>query len=79
MLVDPNTPMLKAPGTTRLKLKYYEMLTSFAFNFNLRRYTKSAAALGEAMSRVEPARYCSTRHRWLFNSQHESESSNACR
>jgi len=29
---------LKAPGTNRLKLKYNEPLTSFAFKFNLRRY-----------------------------------------
>ena len=32
-------PMLKAPGTERLKLKYDELLSSIAFNFNLRRYT----------------------------------------
>ena len=32
-------PMLKAPGTKRLKLTYDELLSSFAFNFNLRRYT----------------------------------------
>jgi len=31
-------PTLKAPGTERLKLKYDIMLSSFAFNFNLRRY-----------------------------------------
>ena len=30
--------MLKAPGTERLKLKYDEVVSSFAFNFNLRRY-----------------------------------------
>jgi hypothetical protein len=32
-------PMLKAPGRTRLTLKYDEPLSNFAFNFNLRRYT----------------------------------------
>jgi len=37
--VDPNKHTLKAPGTKRLKLKYDEMLSSFAFNFNLRRYS----------------------------------------
>jgi serine/threonine protein kinase len=31
-------PMLKAPGTKRLKLEYNKLLSSFAFNFNLRRY-----------------------------------------
>ena len=37
--VDPIKPTLKAPGSKRLKLKYDELLSSFAFNFNLRRYT----------------------------------------
>ena len=37
--VDPIKPTLKAPGTKRLKLKYDELLSSFAFKFNLRRYT----------------------------------------
>jgi len=33
-------PKLKAPGTKRLKLKYIDLLSSCAFIFNLRRYTK---------------------------------------
>jgi hypothetical protein len=40
-------PMLKAPGTERLTLKYIGPLSFFAFKFNLRGYTmddKSAAA-----------------------------------
>jgi len=37
--VDPITPTLKAPGTKRLKLKYHKLLSSFAFNCNLRRYS----------------------------------------
>ena len=41
MQVDPCRPTLKAPITKRLKLKYDELLSSFAFNFNLRRYTMS--------------------------------------
>jgi hypothetical protein len=36
--VDPIKPKLKAPGTQRLKLKHAKPLSSFAFNFNLRRY-----------------------------------------
>ena len=36
--VDPIKPTLKAPGTKRLKLKYDKPLSSFAFNFDLRRY-----------------------------------------
>jgi hypothetical protein len=37
--VDPIKPTLKAPGYKRSKLKYVELLSNFAFNFNLRRYT----------------------------------------
>ena len=40
MQVEPIKPVLKAPGTKRLKLKYDELFSSFAFNFNLRRYTE---------------------------------------
>ena len=40
MQVDPINPMLKAPGTHLLTLKYDEMLSSFAFKFNLRRYNQ---------------------------------------
>jgi len=38
--VEPMKSKLKAPGTTsnRLKLKYEKLLSSLAFNFNLRRY-----------------------------------------
>jgi tRNA-dihydrouridine synthase 1 len=32
-------PMLKAPGSERLKLKCDVLLLSFAFKFNLRRYS----------------------------------------
>jgi hypothetical protein len=31
--------MLKAPATMRLKLKYDEPLSNFAFKFNLRRHS----------------------------------------
>ena len=31
-------PTLKAPVSKHLKLKHYQLLSSFAFNFNLRRY-----------------------------------------
>jgi len=37
--VESMKPMLKAPGAKRLKLRYDELLSSFAFIFNLRRYT----------------------------------------
>ena len=32
-------PKFKAPGTKRLKQKYDVLLSSFAFNFNVRRYS----------------------------------------
>ena len=39
MKVDPIKPTLKAHGTLIWKLEYDELLSSFAFKFNLRRYT----------------------------------------
>ena len=38
MQVDSIKPTLKAPGTKHLKLKYGELLSSYAFKMNLRRY-----------------------------------------
>ena len=40
--VDPIKPTLKPPGTKRLKLKCDVLLSTFAFKFNLRRYTGAA-------------------------------------
>jgi hypothetical protein len=37
---------LKVPGTKDLKLQQDEWLSNFALNFNLRRYTEVAKALG---------------------------------
>jgi len=37
---DPIKPTLEPPVTKRLKQKHDEALSSFAFKFNLRRYTK---------------------------------------
>ena len=39
MHVEPIKPTLKASGTKRLKLQYDELVSSFPFKFNLRRYT----------------------------------------
>ena len=39
MEVDPIKPTVKALGTKRLKLKHDELLSIFAFNLDLRRYT----------------------------------------
>jgi len=46
--VEPIKPMLKAPGNTRLNLRYDGPLSKLAFNFNSHRYTlveKALAAL----------------------------------
>jgi hypothetical protein len=40
--VRPIKPMLKLPGTTRLKLGYEEPPSDSAFKFNLRRYTRAS-------------------------------------
>ena len=40
MQVDPIKPTLEAPGTKRLRLKSDEVVSNFAFKFNLRPYTK---------------------------------------
>ena len=37
--VDPINPTLKAPGSMHLKLRYDGPVSTFAFKFNLRRYT----------------------------------------
>jgi dynein heavy chain len=39
--VDPIKPMLKPPGTKRLKAVCDIMLSTSAFKFNLRRYSKA--------------------------------------
>ena len=41
--VNPIKLTLQAPGNKRMKLKYGELLTDFAFKFNLRRYISATA------------------------------------
>ena len=41
MQLDPIKPTLKPPGSKRLNLKCADLVSSFAFNFNLRRYIKA--------------------------------------
>jgi len=51
-------PTLKAPEYKRLKLKHYNPLSRFAFNFNLRRYISdscTSAALANMSSSGNPA------------------------
>jgi hypothetical protein len=38
--VESMKPMMKAPGTMRLKLKCHKPPSNFAFNFNFRRQTQ---------------------------------------
>jgi hypothetical protein len=40
--VEPIKPALKAPGSERLKLNCDDVLSNFAFKFNLRRYNTEA-------------------------------------
>ena len=50
MQVVPIKPTLKAREAKRLTVKYEELLSSFAFNFKLRRYTLGVQALAAAPS-----------------------------
>ena len=44
--VDPIKPKLKSSGTKRLKMENDELLSSFAFKFNLGRFNKEMVAPG---------------------------------
>ena len=46
-----SNPRLKPPGTKRLTLKCDESLSNFAFNFNLRHYSKDAGVAAGRMER----------------------------
>jgi len=52
--VDPIKPMLKAPGTKRLKRKCDEPPSNFAFKFNLRRYNKGIEVICVIDPRMPP-------------------------
>ena len=62
-------PMLKVPGTKRLKLKYVKLLSilvkfrlHFAFNFNLRRCTKGCESIsGACTAKSGVGESCGTR------------------
>jgi hypothetical protein len=56
--VEPMKPVLKAPGTKRLKLTYDGLFSNVAFNINLRRYAEDAAVAAalEEGARVNPER-----------------------
>jgi hypothetical protein len=47
-------PVLKAPGTILIKLRYNGLLSKFAFNFNLRRYNMAlGCACGSEVGRCK--------------------------
>ena len=50
--VGPMKPTLKEPGTKRLKLNYDVPLSTFAFKFNLRRYTTAGSPRRHVASRL---------------------------
>ena len=71
---------LESARLHRLKLKHDELLSTFAFKFNLRPYTMCVmycivqfgkTALISAISVAEPDIHCSPRHRLPFNSRNE--------
>ena len=45
MQVQPMKSKSKAPGTKLFKLEYDNLLSIFAFNFNLRRFNKAVQAV----------------------------------
>jgi hypothetical protein len=59
--VEPIKPVLKVPGSKRLKLNYGELLSSIDFNFNLCRYNvdypyaREVGHVGEAAGVAAPA------------------------
>ena len=46
MQVDPIKPTLNAPVSKRLKLEFPRSVSSFAFDFNLRRFTEVVMSNG---------------------------------
>ena len=67
---------LKAPGAKRLKLKYDEVLSNFAFNFNLRRYTTYDDQDSSVVSKVL---HCPEQMHRLCNSVSEGSSRNTAK
>jgi len=78
--VDPIKPALQAPGPRRLNLKYDLLLSSFAFSFNLCRYSSgtstppSSSATASASSSAAPwARASETNWRGLYKTYTSSQ------
>ena len=64
MQVDSLNPVLYVPGTQRLKLKCAEGVSSFAFNFNLRRYIVWMCAWSRDGARLASASSDETARVW---------------
>ena len=65
---DPIKPTWKAPGTERLKLNYDQLVSNFAFKFNVRRYNLGGNNLGirgrdshSSTSRLNVSTFCGKR------------------
>jgi len=58
--VDPIKHKLKAPGTNLLTLEYDELLSTFAFNLNLRRFIQEYNICFTTVRRIssDPVRRC---------------------
>ena len=69
--VDPMNPMLKPPGTNLLKVNYDKLLSSLAFNFNLRRYTPVNAVAVRAATPAAPVGRCRMGRFWYIASRAE--------
>jgi hypothetical protein len=63
---NPIKLTLKVPGTKRLKLEYYRLVSNFTFIFNLRCYTKDTfkaqyaayVAAGTVAARADTRSHC---------------------
>jgi hypothetical protein len=51
VLVEPMKPVLKLPGIKRLTLECDELVSKFAFNFNLRHYNVGKSSLINMMTK----------------------------
>jgi len=59
--VEPMKPVLKATGTILLTLRYDDLLSSFAFNFKLRRHTKGGDHFHRTRQRNLPGGHISVK------------------
>ena len=63
--LDPIKPTLNASGAKPLRLKYDKLLSRFAFNFNLRRYTADPLSMALEFKKRGAARRLN--NQWLHD------------